>query len=407
MELKKKRFGKINIVKKDTFLWVVIVLLTLPHMNPGYLNQVRIAEFVVNIWRIISFAVVLVWMMLKKRKISLIVLLIGIQQLFLFMTTYFHSGTVYNTICLAFSAISIVILYDITQEKNRIFLSAQLFCFEFVIYVNLFTMIISPRGLYITYPMHYTKNWFLGYYNGQSQFFIPALLFAWLYEEKTNKRWRTLFLSGAIWCSAIISWSGGILVSISCMFLLFFFLKKRTRIFNYYNYWFIGMLSPIIVIILGLQNKFKWLIDGILHKWGSITGRIDVWYKTIKLISGSPIIGHGTQDPFVVRAMETGVLWQSHAHNLLLEILYQGGIIGLVLWVIVIIVAGRKVYQYRNTRESMIIATAFAGWCITALVEPYMTAFLMGMFVIAYHSNREEAFKKSAVSAEIAQNPAT
>ena len=49
---------------------------------------------------------------------------------------------------------------------------------------------------------------------------------------------------------------------------------------------------------------------------------------------------------------------------------------------------GVAVYQNRNTMESKIIAIGFLGWCIATLVEPFTTPFLMGMFVIAYYSNR-------------------
>ena len=77
------------------------------------------------------------------------------------------------------------------------------------------------------------------------------------------------------------------------------------------------------------------------------------------------------------------------------EILYQGGGIGLCIWITIVIVAGRRIYKYRNTNESKIIATAFLGWCVATLVEPFTSCFLMGMFVVAYHSNSMLLEKKN------------
>lgn len=103
-------------------------------------------------------------------------------------------------------------------------------------------------------------------------------------------------------------------------------------------------------------------------------------------ISEKFIFGHGIEIP-IVRQMKAATDWAYHAHNQFLEILYQGGIINLILFTIIVIVAGKNVYRYRDTEESKIISVAFLGWCIHGLVEPFMTSFLMGMFVIAYHSN--------------------
>ena len=104
------------------------------------------------------------------------------------------------------------------------------------------------------------------------------------------------------------------------------------------------------------------------------------------MISDALILGHGMQERSF-RITELGSRWAMHAHNMLLELLYQGGIINIILWTIIIAVAGKPVYQYRNTTESKIIAIGFLGWCIATLVEPFTTSFLMGMFVIAYRSN--------------------
>lgn len=77
------------------------------------------------------------------------------------------------------------------------------------------------------------------------------------------------------------------------------------------------------IVVFKVQNLFIWLVDGILGKWGSLLARIDIWERTLRLISERPILGHGAVYSFV-RAKELHLGWGAvHAHNLMLEILYQ------------------------------------------------------------------------------------
>ncbi len=383
--------SRISISIKEVLLWLLLVLLTLPHTNPGYLNQIPSWDFIINVGRMASFIITLFLVVIVKRKVSMIVVLMVIQQMFLLCTTMFHKGDLYTCITSAFSVISVVLLYDFVQEKGKIFLSSQLFCFEVVIYINFITECLYPEGMYISTSSAFVdnRNWFLGYYNNHSKYYIPALMFAWLYYEYTKKRKRTILLTTIIFLSAVLVWSGGVIMSLLIIALVFIFFKKKTWIFNYYTYWLIHVLFFIFIIKLKWQNMFRWLIDGYIGKWNSLMARMLVWDRTQALISNSFISGYGIRSSFY-RATELGVGWAStHSHNMLLELLYQGGLVNLAMYIIIILVSGKSIYQFKSTRESMIIALAFLGWCVATLVEPFTSSFLMGMFVIAYNYNAD------------------
>lgn len=223
-----------------------------------------------------------------------------------------------------------------------------------------------------------------------TKYCIPALMFAWLYKEKTNLKLRPYFLVVGIILSAILVFAGGFALAISGMLIVYIFLKNWTRVFNYFSYWALHIIFFVAVNMLKIQNLFLWLIDGILGKLRSFETRMLLWEKTIQFISDSPLIGHGMQSS-TVRITEYQLSYGIHAHNMLLEIFYQSGTIGFILWSILVLCAGYNVYRNRNTTESKIISTAFLGWCITTLVEPFTTPFFMGMFIIAYRSNKTEA----------------
>lgn len=386
-----KTNGKLCVRKKDAMMWLFLVMLTLPHMNPPYLSQLSVWESVLNGWRMVSFLLVVFWFFIVKKRVSQIVILICAWEIFLFITTFLHQGEIYSSAVSAFSILSIVLLYDVAYDKGKLFLSSQLFCFEIIVYINLLTELLYPNGLYI--PSANSNAfvgrlyWFLGYYNNHTKYFIPALLFAWLYYQSTKLKKRTFFLTIAIYISAFLAWSGGVLISLSIIAVVFVFFKNRTFFFNYYTYWMLHIVFYLFVIVFKMQNLFKWIINDFLGKWNSLMGRMIVWERTLKFIKDSPFIGHGIQNSFV-RASEYNVYWAStHAHNMLLEVLYQGGAIGISLWISIVILAGKRIFVYRNTEESKIISLAFLGWCVSTLVEPFTTSFLMAMFVVAYLSN--------------------
>lgn len=382
----------LHISKKKTALWLLLVFLSLPHMKAAYLNKIPVADFAINVWRLASFTIIAMRLLLVRHKMSAISLLLIIQQVFLFLVTMMNGQKVYACALSAFSVMSVVLLYDGNGYDRQVFLSSQLFCFEVVIYVNLITELLYPNGMYVMSGTLFAgeRNWFLGYYNNHTQYYIPALVFAWLYCKSTGKKLRTYALTAGIFASAIIAWSGGVLMTLFGMLIAYVLLKNHTRVFHYYTYWSMHLAFFLFIMVLKLQNLFRWLIDDILGKWDSLLVRMKLWERVRRQIWEAPLFGHGIVDG-TVRELRNGFNWAMHAHNLLLEILYQGGVVNLVLWVMIIVLGGGRIYRYRNTIESKIISVGFLGWCIATLVEPFTTPFLMGMFVIAYHSNRDSA----------------
>lgn len=388
----KKIFEKTN-PRHNLYVWIMLVLLTLPHINPRYLSEFSLTDSLINCWRIISAILILVWLLAVKRQFSLITVLICMQQGFLLCITIILGNAVKDCIIQIFSVLSIVLLYDLAQDERKVFLSSQMFCFEIVIYINLLTEILFPDTLYMpqvtAYSLDYHNSdyWFLGFRNGHSQYFIPALMIAFLYKLESGKKLRTLMLTVAIYVSAILAWSGGVLIALTGMGVVYIFFRNWTKIFHYFSYWMLHILFFVFIIVFKMQNLFKWLIDGVLGKWRSLEVRMELWDRYLKeFIPNKFICGYGIELP-VVRQMKANINWAATAHNQLLEIIYQGGIINFIFFTIIVIVAGKNVYWYRNMEESKIISIAFLGWCLHGMVDPFMTSFLMGMFVIAYHSN--------------------
>ena len=80
-----------------------------------------------------------------------------------------------------------------------------------------------------------------------------------------------------------------------------------------------------------MQNLFAFLIEDILHKNLTLTGRTVIWDRTLELIGEKPILGHGVpfyEDRKLQYAIETKWINKAaglHAHDRFLETLYRGG----------------------------------------------------------------------------------
>lgn len=359
---------------------MLIFFLTFPHLKPGYFEQFQVLDTLTDMWRLVSFGIIMIWYFLFRKKISKLILIFVFMEGYLVANTLMFHGNVKSSMVNAFSVLSIVLLYDMVEDRKEAFIESQLFCFELVIYINLLTEFLFPGGLYRT--VQYSRNWFLGYYNTHTRYFLPALMFAFLYKNYSGKKARAYALTAAIFMSAFRVWSGGIVVTLLLISIVYLLLKNRTAVFNYYSYWLIQPVFFVLVIVLKMQNLFRWLIDDFLGKWNSLEARVAVWNVEFGLILKSFLVGYGIQYDEIRRRY---YIWAVHSHNQLLEILHQGGMIYLLFWIGIIIMAGKKLWMYKDTESVKVISIAFLGWSIHSLVEPYTSAFLMGLFVIAYH----------------------
>ena len=376
-----KTYMKLCVSKKGLKYWMATVLLTLPYLKTGFFQQFSTLDLMIDLWKIISFLIVFVWYFFVHRKVSKMIVLFATMEGYLLFNTFIHGGNMQSCANSAFSILGVTLLYDMLEDFKYEFLSAQLFCFELIIYINLFTEIVFPNGLYR--GTRYSANWFLGYYNIHTRYFIPALMIAYIYMNYTGKKTRTYLLTAVVFLSAVLVWSGGVIVSMAGMVITYILFKNKTRLFNYYNYWTIHLGFFVLIIVMKLQRYFRWLIDDVLGKWNSLGGRMAVWQTDLRLIGKSFLVGYGLEYD---EERSRYFVWAVHSHNQLLEILHQGGIIYLIFMIAVIITAGKHLNRYKNSEIVKVISIAFLGWCLHSLVEPHITPFLMGMFIIAYHS---------------------
>lgn len=186
--------------------------------------------------------------------------------------------------------------------------------------------------------------YFLGEDNASYFWSWPVLVIAWLYYYVYNRRkymkvicwgYTVLLLTSYMYVWSVLSFLACIAVPI----VLFLFsgdlkrFKKSTKLkynkrglsFNFM--WITGLLFNFLLSI-GLPLTYMApVIQNVFHKSITLSGRVLIWEKSYLAIKNAFLTGYGFE-PVAVSYLRISI---NHTHNLFLEVLYRGGIIGLII----------------------------------------------------------------------------
>lgn len=184
-----------------------------------------------------------------------------------------------------------------------------------------------------------------------------------------------------IFCIAhteLILWSATGLMgySILIIFLAFFYNKKRERIWNLNILSIVSIALFFAITIFRLQEKFAFLIEGVLKKDLTFTGRTVLWDFYMIKITESPLLGYG----YGYKPYKGGLF----AHSGYLEIMIQGGLILAFLVIGVYLYATRKLKYFKGESVVYLITCAIFSIEIMMLTERAHPVILFGIFMFAH-----------------------
>lgn len=377
------RFSKAEMNK-----FLMYTFLTIPFFKPELFNYIKFLDYTFNIWRIVSLAIA-AYLCIRNQRINTVIVLLSFLQIYLISITLYCGGNLYEVLVNAMCVIGLTLVYGLMTLDIGSFLRSQLFCYEIAIYANFVSILVSPAGQIYQSDIFAYHNYLLCYYNNMGKYFYPAIMFALMNAYISKRRMRAYLLITTICISSILMWSGGVLLGVFAILSFVLFLYKFHRIVNYFTIW---MQQFAFLCIYFIFNGVKWLdnfVNEVLRKGASFNMRKKLWEWTIRRIVEKPILGHGFWNG-AARASLSGERWQVHAHNLVLDTLYVGGLVYLFLFIAIIWVAGRNI-DSSNKIDAFIIS-AFLGWSLQSNVDPFVTCTLMSLFVFASNSKVIRSF---------------
>lgn len=257
-----------------------------------------------------------------------------------------------------------------------------LYCiFLFYCIVNFLSVVLFPEGIYITEQYidmwngsRTFGNWFFGNKNTQSCWFLILVLLSFVRASAYRKAKRL-----TLWLISIISVMNMILVGTSTSaFVLvvastaLIILSRRKRMpYPDINSHIIlaGYLVIEILLVFGMLTIIGPFVKSVFGKDLTFSGRATaVWPKVLLTISLNPIFGSG-----IISAEASAKLLANtslvNAHNEVLQILWQGGVVLLTTVIIVFHNVGNSINSIVDKREKLAISIFLLAYLVGTLFE--------------------------------------
>ena len=176
---------------------------------------------------------------------------------------------------------------------------------------------------------------FLGYYYTA----YIALCFILDFVEYGKPRVVSYLMTGVCMASIIVSWAvkNVIGIGILIIYILFIYRKKISKYFGPRNLFILFALIFVGVVFQNIQQNFSDMVKSIFGKSNTFTVRFYLWTQAIQNIKSSLMFGYGIPDGGHMQLQYNYSGNARSSHNLILELVLQGGVIGFVIYFISVI----------------------------------------------------------------------
>ena len=140
------------------------------------------------------------------------------------------------------------------------------------------------------------------------------------------------------------------------------------------------------MVLYRLQDVFAFLIEGVLHKGLSFTGRTEIWDTAIDNILHSPALGYGLAQSGKVYRLRKHKYY--HAHNVFLEVLMEGGFCALLCFLMMLASAVKQLMIHRKHPYACLISAGLMACGIMTTMEPFLDSnglLIYALVFLGYH----------------------
>jgi len=326
-----------------------------------------------NLFNIASIFVclIIIYIYIARKKINKFFILIGLYCLILLLSTIINNSGLIYLIYKLFRFTGFVFYIDILLDENKEnFFKPFLSYFSVFNILNFFTILINNNR-------NVNRNYFLGYDNDLAIILTMGCFILLIYNIgfKHDKKVKlVIFLNYVISViSAFLVRSATIKISILlflvCVIIYIFrkIFKKLRFIFNYKMYLFVAIISFLLIVFGNIQNNFVGALN-LLGRDTTFTGRTEIWQETIDVVKENFVIGTGYM------AMDTRLQKMKiyHAHSTYLNVFLETGVIGAVLYLIILISLQKFLRNIKEDKIKLILEIAIFTYLIITIFEVYI-----------------------------------
>lgn len=344
----------------------------------------KIISFTINV---ISVITLLYWIVNKGVFDSLLLSTFVFFGIMIMLTIFdsWQFTNIFSTIKIFLSVLLLQYLYKFNPNK---FFDITKGVLLFLVTINLLSMIIFPNGIIQIhqianeYYQYYQPWWIFGHKNNIFFWIMGLLMLSQIgiFNNINKKNYVNIFSIIIVFVSALVSKSSTTIICIILSCLLFIYslvfkirlnLKNKKLvsalcIFAYFAFSFVLFNFNDIFIFKFISSMFG--------KDVTFTGRTDAWSSAITLFINRPLFGYGILSENQMRFM-LGNYAFVNAHNTLLQLLINGGIILLLPYISILFLLLLSILKISTTfkKQKYILFTSMIILMLASNFESYIS----------------------------------
>lgn len=362
--------------------FIEIFFVFLPYLKPHNITLIPELDLFFKIWKIVST----LWLIIKifrKRSISKATLSVVPFCVTWIISMYINdslSNDVFNSIM---SIMGIHIYYEIYKDNKIIYnklvwglgLIAKLY-----LILQIVTLLIINGPLFGQVTKNTYDRFFLGGDNLSA--FIMIVLTTIMFYADEKEKGKISINSWIIFMLEVVSlfrqFVGAAMVSFVIYFVLIL-LRNNKKV--------IGWITPrnavfvaIVFVVLVAYGDLATSMGDILYRVGKVgfNGRTRIWSGAINAILKKPLLGYGsTVDTYMMQRM---LYFANHTHNIVLEFLFETGLVGTFLFLYYL----KNNFQ-RNYKIDKILLIGLFVYILNAVFDFYITSIYFYLLLLIMH----------------------
>lgn len=357
-------------------------LLLLPFFKPAFLMQFDYINLSYNIAQIIV-ASLTIFHYIKRRSVSSCLFLIILMETIIFISSLINNLNIIDTTINIIQTLTLCILVEnCASEDLSNFIKALKCILTTLLVIDFIFVLAYPQGIRIGLY----DTWLFGAKNAQITYILPTVFCTYVDGFIINKKntksllYLIAVLLISVYILLIVKSATSIITLIIFTLLLLFSTNKIYSKLNIKTISLIYLVVVILIIFFQIQNNFSDLFHSLFGKDPTFTGRTDIWDKSLDYIKAQPFLGYGLE-PSQIRTIKMNNIAALNCHNMLLEILYDGGLVLFSVFCIFWKKICEKVDNFSRNNDQ-ILKSLLIAYMIELLTEAFSFEILLWIFIL-------------------------
>lgn len=221
-----------------------------------------------------------------------------------------------------------------------------------------------------------SRRWLFGHRNMIFIHHLMWILISYIYYRLNKRSYSKLYFWQMFFTIivGVVSWNSTMMLTTIVILILGMFRKRKILRFSIGSYVFLYLILEIGIVFLRVQNYFSFIIEDVLNRNLSFTGRTYIWNYYINQFSNAGIFNKMIGN-FGITELTV------NTHNMFLGLLVFTGIIGLALYFILLYLSAKELKKKKNTDISKFVAIIIFGFLLNALTMEFYLQPLIAMYI--------------------------